>query len=210
MENKQQKLWVIIIFFGGIWGLIEATVGYGLQFLPPFVSGIIMFPIAIFILMKAYRVTGLRRSLVMIGLIAAAIKGVNLFLPGLIPFKTINPMVGIMIESMVVALVYPVLAKKNVAKQFAGAAMASMLWRGTFVVYMYGVAGVTGELAKWLGTFELALGFIVINGILAAVLVQLVLFIDRLSENIMKKSYTIRPAHAMVVAILATVMTFVL
>jgi len=70
---KKQKALFTIIFYGSIWGILEATLGYVLHLVPTFISGLIMFPIATFILVRAYQVLGSKKSILYIGLIAAAI-----------------------------------------------------------------------------------------------------------------------------------------
>ncbi len=98
-----------ILFFGALWGIIEATLGYVLQFLPPYVSGAVMFPIAAMILFVAFNQTRSASSLVLIGLVAASFKSVNFLMPGLLAVKTYNPMIAIVLQSMVVALVVGVM-----------------------------------------------------------------------------------------------------
>ena len=49
-----------IIFWGSIWGIMEATLGYLLHWLPQLISGNIMFPIGAAILLLAYKVNSSR------------------------------------------------------------------------------------------------------------------------------------------------------
>ena len=57
-KKKALKLAAQIVFFGALWGITEATLGFLLHFLPPTIAGIVMFPIAVLILVKAYKATG--------------------------------------------------------------------------------------------------------------------------------------------------------
>ena len=101
--KKLMKLAAQIIFYGAIWGLAEASMGYLLHFLPPLVAGLVMFPVAVYILMKAVRATGSRSVLLLVGMVAAGIKAVDFLLPGMSVFKTINPMISIMFGGLAVS-----------------------------------------------------------------------------------------------------------
>ena len=96
MKSKKSLI-LNIIFFGSLWGLLEATIGYSLQFLPPLVSGSVMFPIAATIMYWAYRNSESKISIIFVAMIAASIKAINFFMPGLPPLKTYNPMITIML-----------------------------------------------------------------------------------------------------------------
>ena len=135
-KKKILKLVSQIIFFGAIWGITEATLGYLLHFLPPTIAGIVMFPIAAFILIKAYKSTGSKAALIYIGFIAAGIKAVDFLLPGMIVFKTINPMISIVLEAMVVAVAYPMLSNLKAGWKISGGIAASLGWRTGYIIYM--------------------------------------------------------------------------
>ena len=77
-ENK--SIWIYVLFFGAIWGILEATLGYVLQFLPPLVSGSVMFPIAATLMLITYQNTKSRSAMVYVAAIAASIKAINLFM----------------------------------------------------------------------------------------------------------------------------------
>jgi xanthine/uracil permease len=112
---KQNKgVFTYIIFFGALWGILEATLGYLLQFLPPLVSGSVMFPIAATLMILTYNHTKSKSAMIYVAMIAATIKSVNFFMPGLLPIKTYNPMISIMLQSLVMVLIIPLFQKKNV------------------------------------------------------------------------------------------------
>ena len=81
MENKKIKLFTQIIFYGALWGFLEATLGYVLHWIPTLIAGTIMFPIASVILLRAYNKTKSKSALLYIGLVAATIKSIDLLLP---------------------------------------------------------------------------------------------------------------------------------
>ena len=97
----------IIILFGSLWGIIEATLGYLLHLLPVsiYISGTVLFPLVTWILYKAYTLTNSKTALMSIGILAALIKSVDFLLPFGSPFKIINPMISIIFESLAVVFV---------------------------------------------------------------------------------------------------------
>ena len=123
-----------ILFFGAIWGLLEATLGYLLHFLPVLISGSIMFPIAALLLMVAYKKMGSPWMLIYIGIVAAVIKSVNFLMPGLLPIKTYNPMIAIMIQSVVMVGVAYISEKKSLSGTLVALGLSSFLWRGVFLI----------------------------------------------------------------------------
>jgi len=177
--KKLMKLAAQIIFFGAIWGLAEATLGYLLHFLPPLVAGLVMFPVAVYILMKAYRTTGSRSSLVLVGLVAAGIKAVDFLLPGMSVFKTINPMISIMLESLVVAVAVPMLDNNRVAARISGSLGISIGWRMGYILYMVAQFLISGSMTKFISTPMLSVEFILLNGVLSAILVFGVLALEK-------------------------------
>ena len=160
-----------IVFFGSVWGILEATLGYALHFIPTFVAGLIMFPIAAGLLVRAAKVIGSRQAIIYVGLVAATIKAIGFFMPGLSLFKTLNPMVAIVMEALLVMAVYPYLIKLDMKSISIGALISGIGWRVLFVAYMFGQYAVTGFMAKYLNSVSAVMSFIVLSGALSAVLV---------------------------------------
>lgn len=129
-----RKQLATLLFFGSIWGLLEATLGYALHFLPILISGSIMFPLAAIILMMAEKKLKSPWSLMWIGLIAASIKSINFLMPGLLPIKTYNPMIAIMIQSLVMVGVVFIAKKSPQGITMLALGLVSFLWRGLFLV----------------------------------------------------------------------------
>ncbi len=129
-----RKQLATLLFFGSIWGLLEATLGYALHFLPILISGSIMFPLAAIILMMAEKKLKSPWSLMWIGLIAASIKSINFLMPGLLPIKTYNPMIAIMIQSLVMVGVVFIAKKSPQGITILALGLVSFLWRGLFLV----------------------------------------------------------------------------
>lgn len=99
-ENK--KLFPQVLFYGGLWGLAEATLGYLLHFLPTGVAGMIMFPVAFYFMFNLYKSSGSQSAVLMAGCIAAGIKLTGLAIPLQSPMSVINPAVSILLESLVI------------------------------------------------------------------------------------------------------------
>jgi hypothetical protein len=132
MKSKKSLI-LNIIFFGSLWGLLEATLGYGLQFLPPLVSGSVMFPIAATIMYWAYRNSESKISIIFVAMIAASIKAVNFLMPGLPPIKTYNPMISIMLQAVLVMGLVTLFEKKHVGYKLLSIALISWGWRALFI-----------------------------------------------------------------------------
>ncbi len=196
-----------IVFFGAIWGLLEATLGYALHFLPVLISGSIMFPLAAMILMMADKKLEQPWLLMMIGFVAASIKSVNFFMPGLLPIKTYNPMIAIMIQSLVMVGVVYVTKKKPIGFALVTLGLASFLWRGLFLVNNVINHQLTGFNFPQLSSLNATIDFIMVYGAVGA-LFSIILYLGWISLE-KKVSWTWRPHVAlslgmMVLAVLAT------
>lgn len=130
-----------IIIWGAIWGIFEATVGYLLHIVSFGYTWVIWYPVACFFMTNVYRKTGKISSVYLIGFLCAAIKMLNLFLPGRVD-KVINPAVSILFEALAMATVVfaanHLLRGKN-KSPFAKAIMALCMntgWRLLFALYL--------------------------------------------------------------------------
>lgn len=173
-----KKLLVQILFFGALWGIVEATLGYVLHFIPGTLAGSILFPIAGIILYRAYNVTGSKTALLWIGVVAAMIKAVNFFLPQVSIFKTINPMMSIIMEALMVVAVVSLLTSEKQPVKLLAFPVASIAWRGLFVGWMWFQYTTTGNLAPYLATPALITQFIVITGLVSGAIGSLFIIIN--------------------------------
>ncbi|MBI9009380.1 MAG: hypothetical protein JEZ05_05050 [Tenericutes bacterium] len=169
---KKQNLLPAIIFFGAIWGIIEASVGYLLHALPVsiYISGTVLFPVVSYILYKAYKVTDSKKALLAIGGVAAAIKALNFFLPFGSPFKIINPMLAIVMESFMVLMVIALMDKDDLmskAKAFIG---ASIGWRLLYLSYNQVQFFANGFRSDFIATISATLQFTLLFGVISAFL----------------------------------------
>lgn len=210
MENKRIKLVSAIIFYGAIWGFIEATLGYSLQYLPSIISGTIMFPIATVILINAYNKTGSRVALLYIGVIAASIKAVDFFMPYISVGKTFNPMIAIIVESFLVVAVVTYLTSDKITHNVAAALVASIGWRSVFVFYMFGFQVVSGVVVKYLSTWALRFNYLIINGVISGLMVIVLLLITKKVASKLNIQWEIKPVYAATLLVLAALATFML
>ncbi len=102
MENEKSKLSIMlrlfldVLLFGSVWGILEATLGTLLHL--PFVdkagmyaaSSTIMVPIAYYLMANCYKRTGKFYALPMMGVIAALLKLTVAFIVGFSP-RVYNP-----------------------------------------------------------------------------------------------------------------------
>ncbi len=128
-----KSIWVYVLFFGAIWGILEATLGYALQFLPPLVSGSVMFPIAATLMIITYQNTKSKSAMIYVAAIAATIKAINFFMPGLPAIKTYNPMIAMMLQSVVLVVFIPLIKKKSILAVASGIAVLGFSWRVLFL-----------------------------------------------------------------------------
>ncbi|MFV0289718.1 MAG: hypothetical protein ACK5IJ_02305 [Mangrovibacterium sp.] len=105
-----------IIFWGAAWGICEATLGWFLHLMHVKGEVMILYPFGLLCMMMAAKQTGKSSSIFMVGMVAALIKLVNLFFPasGSI-FRTTNPAVAIVIESLLTWGFYAYAQKKGTA-----------------------------------------------------------------------------------------------
>ena len=167
-KKKAITFWSTILLFGALWGMAEATVGYVLHFLPALIAGSIMFPFAGVILYQVHRKTDRYDAMLYTGVVAAAIKGVNLLLPQYSIFKTINPMISIVFETLLVTAFIAWMAPSKDKTLFIALPLASIGWRVLYLAYMGVQYAATGFLAAQLQSAGALVSFVMLEGILSA------------------------------------------
>jgi len=206
MKTKKIEFISQIIFFGAIWGLLEATLGYVLHLLPALIAGSIMFPIAIFILFKAYKNTQSRYAILMIGILAMMIKSMNLMLPGH-PAKTINPMIAMFIQSLIAFGVIPMFDKGHLTQKISLIIVMSVGWRMGMMFY-YGYNYLTTNFLDFrLASFTSGFEFILIEGLISGVIAGLLVIGGDLLINRSFKKLTLNPMISVFILILAVFFT---
>ena len=100
MDNK--RILKTVIFYGGLWGMTEATLGHFLHIFPCGISGMIMFPIAFYFMFNSFQKSGKTRAIFYTALVAASVKLFDLFIPLKTISSTLNPFSAIILESLIV------------------------------------------------------------------------------------------------------------
>ena len=129
-QNRHLFILFSVLFFGGLWGILEATLGTFLHL--PLVdkagmyacSTTIMVPIAYYLMGGCYKRTGTFRSIMYMGLLAASIKAIVCAIFHL----SFNPCYYILLESMCMAGAVAAIRPKNIIS-FAG--LATMILANT-------------------------------------------------------------------------------
>jgi hypothetical protein len=176
-----------ILIYASIWGFLEATLGWSLQFITFQVSGFVMFPLAMYILLSAYRKLGSASSLLWIGLAAGMIKLINLLLPGLPPIKTINPAIALVWEACFAAVLIPLLTREHRFSRLGYAALSSLGWRSAFLLSSAAIGFLGGIPISLLNSPRSMLTFLFLYGLVGALITWVVIMVEekpRLSLNV--------------------------
>lgn len=207
---KKQTLFMYVVFFGSIWGILEATLGYGLQFLPELVSGSIMFPIGATIMLYAYKNTDSKKAMIYVAIIAASIKAVNFLFPGLMPIKTYNPMISIMLQGFAMVSVIALFNQKSLVVKISSFVIASILWRGLFLVNIYINNTLTGFNFRQLSSAAAMNEFVVVYGLMGALFLTLIYLGSLKTNKNLMLNFRLNPLVAYSTALIALLLTYFL
>lgn len=154
MDNarNQREFIFTVLFFGGLWGFVEATLGYLLHLIPeltamPPISGLILFPVGLFIMIKAMKHTGQVSAIPSVALIAAIIKIASAFLP-FVAFRFVrNPAIAILSEGAVAWVVLGVSQWKMDYQLPVKVLILSFGWRALFLAMnlLFGLTGIANK-----------------------------------------------------------------
>lgn len=127
----------IIAFWGGLWGLTEATVGHFLHLVAFPIGWLVWFPLAFGFMGTVYQQTGQPDSVFTTALIAASIKLANLAMPVPVVY-VINPSISILLEGVAVFVVFRALVKLDRPNPVGLWPLMgiNLLWRALFCVYL--------------------------------------------------------------------------
>lgn len=140
-RTEQCSLLLTIFTWGALWGIFEATVGYLLHLLPFSVGWLVWYPAACFFMVNVYRKTRQIKSILLVGVLAASIKLINLFLPGRID-RVLNPVTSILFEALsmaaVIWIIHHVCLNKEKSHLIKALAIFSMniSWRILYALYL--------------------------------------------------------------------------
>ena len=168
MENTQRKeitlkILFISLFFGAIWGIVEATLGTILH-LPFFEaagiytkSSVIIVPIALALMAVCYKKTNSFLSILLMGLVAATIKLSVGFVIGFID-RVYFPAIYIVVEALMMGAMLKVFHNEKVLtlKTFGIAFLANTLYQFSYLVIssLTGGKNVFSSMELWQSTGE--------------------------------------------------------
>jgi hypothetical protein len=207
MMNRDifKKMAVISLFWGALWGIVEATVGYlvHLVILIPGIAGFIMFRIGFYFMTRAYKNAGKPEILFSTAAVAAGIKLIDLSLPNLSAIHTINPAIAILMESAIVFLVYKFMVTKPHQFNFRHVLIVCAGWRIGFLFYssLLFVSAISQEF------FQMGLAhiirFVLLETIINALIIAAYLKVEKIFQSERIPSLRIRPVTAAAVFITA-------
>lgn len=199
-----------IIFYGSLWGIIEATLGYVLHWIPAFVSGSILFPIASVLMVRLYRKTNETSSIFFASIIAAFLKGFNFFLPNLSIWKVINPMIAILVEATVLLIAMHFVKKDISIPTVAALFLTGIAWRASYSL-VFGIEYWTlGNLSPMISSLANIVDFVLVSGAIGGVFVVGFYFLNLLFDYKVSHQFRLSPIVAMssfVIAIGVTLIT---
>lgn len=140
MQDK--NLFKALLFWGGLWGFAEATLG-GLLHMGPGVAGSVMFPIGALLMRQAWKETGSAAVVMSMGVIAAALKLSNLLVPVIPVQGTVHAAVSILLESGVVLVLMKQLDKQRPLVLSTVGAVA--VWRLAFIGVQHISSAIQGK-----------------------------------------------------------------
>lgn len=195
------------IFYGALWGIVEASLGY-LVHLTNISSTFVLLPIAFFFMRQVYKSTGKISSIIVISIISASIKLLDIF-TGIRLDKVINPAISILLESCAFAgLVFSVkkLEEKkniNILQKYSLIFIMNTVWRVAYCLYLMCVPEFIYKFSILTSTQKVIDFMITKNLGTSAIIVLLFLLDDKIKLPIIKK---INPVVAILSLILCVIM----
>lgn len=129
MQSRRRRIFTITLFWGSIWGIVEASLGLILHAIKVIPTGAILFPLGYYFMQKSYKETGHLVSIFYTSVIAASIKLINLFSPIIPSIRVLNPAACILLEGLGVVLVFKYLIKISHGFKLAYGLAMSIFWR---------------------------------------------------------------------------------
>lgn len=175
MKTKNKKAFFHVLLYGSLWGMAEAILGYVLHLLPFGVSGIIMFPIGYYFMIKAYRKTQNAGCVFLAGMVAAAVKLVDLLLNVLPVIRVLHPALAILLEALFTAAALKLFSSGTAQPNLKSVVLASVGWRVCFILYQYAMTFASIPSGIIDGGLSSVAGFVLYEGLLNSAIVYLAL-----------------------------------
>lgn len=176
-----------IVYWGSLWGIAEATLGYVLHMAAiqlPGLPGFVMFPVAFYFMRKGYLATGKADAVFQIAIVAALIKCCDFLIPGNIPIRIINPALSILLEGFAVALAFAYAERRKAAVGFASVFSMGVLWRAVFLFYLFLISLIDLPAALVTDGLPVSLRFLLLESCVNAVLMVAYLRIEKTAREV--------------------------
>lgn len=187
-----------ILFFGALWGLTEATLGFILHLVAAPIAGLVMFPIGFFFMWQARLRTDSVYAPMQVAAVAASIKLVNLFVAPLWITAT-NPAIAILLEGGFV-VVFLASAKRKTPIRCL---LATYGWRLGYLAFLFVLLSAEFKLRLLDGGWASVFPFVTIDALVNAALVFII------AKYSLKFEFDLKPALVGATAVAAVVATVV-
>lgn len=128
-----------LLFWGAVWGICEATIGYAFHLVAvalPGLPGALMFPIGFYCMAKAQQATGKPSAPFYIAMVAAGIKLVDFLMPGHDVIRVVNPALSILLEGLAVTAVLALFRPRGRTPGYFQVLGMGVLWRTLFASWL--------------------------------------------------------------------------
>lgn len=211
-SGKFIKVMSIVVFFGSLWGITEATLGYLLHRINFSFGWCIWFPLAFYFMERIYKRTKEASHMFYGALIAAVIKLTNLFIEARVD-KVINPSVSILLEAAAVYALYRILERGDKKPGFIGIAAVNFIWRIIYLTYLLFMpkSFISVSALRGLNPF---LQFILLESAVNTLIISAYIIVrERLQENTIKartKGINIKPVPSIAAFLFAIALQWIL
>jgi hypothetical protein len=193
--GKMMKNWKELLFFGALWGLTEATLGFFLHLVAVPITGLVMFPIGFFFMWQARLRTDSVYAPMQVAAVAASIKLVNLFVTPLW-MTAVNPAVAILLEGVFVFVFIASAEQKTPIRCL----LATYGWRVGYLAFLFALLAAGFELRLLNGGWASILPYVTIDALVNASLVLIIAKYSRKFNSNLKPVLVGATAFAAVVA----------
>lgn len=201
------KIASAVVFWGSLWGLIEATIGYGLHLLHiRGVTSFFLFPMACYYMDKVRKQASSQWAILYMALLAAGIKLLDFFIPGNDPIRIIFPSIAIVLEGMAVFGAFMFVEKKERKFGYLEALFVSSAWRIVFTLLQFA----TLPQAK-VPSSQSVIKFIIVDSLVNSALIYLYTKLIKPREDAKKKVVRqINPIASVIVLVLTILSKWVI
>ncbi len=202
----------VLLLYGGVWGLMEATVGFLLHLIPRFapvppLAGMVLFPVGVLFMLAAVHASGKPAAAAGVAAVAAAIKASSALLAPIPWLFVQNPVLSILLEGLVVwGLVAAFAFQRRSARSFPLAVTAAVSWRLLFIAahVVFGIQW--GLLARGVPA---VLQFVLLDSLVNGVLITALLSADLPRKLHVPSSALLRPVPLGAVLALAVMAEYI-